>query len=90
MNCTSYLLLFVVTVTGAVNIYPYPNDPAEHPDYDRYSVKHPTYSTFGDKPKFEAFRSFQLQNLHIVNYKEDIDKFLLLDNSSLYRIRDLA
>ncbi|XP_065912726.1 uncharacterized protein [Dysidea avara] len=83
MRYTSYFLIHMITLTGAVNIYPHLNDPAEHPDYDRYSVKHPTYSTFGDKPKFEALRSFQLQNLHIVNYKEDIDKFLLLDNTSL-------
>lgn len=79
------LLLFVcvVNLSAAVNIYPYLNDPGDHPDYERYFVKHPTYSTFGGKPQFAALRGFQIENLHVVNYQQDIDLYLLNDDTSL-------
>ena len=77
------LFLGAVSLSGAVNIYPYLNDPSSHPDYERYFVKHPTYSTFGDKPQFAALRTFQIENLHVINYQEDIDQFLLRDDTSL-------
>ena len=77
------LFLHVMHWSDAVNIYPYLNDPSGHPDYARYIVKHPTYSTFGGKPQFEALRSFQIENLHVVNYQQDIDKYLLQSDTSL-------
>ena len=76
-------LFYVLHSSDAVNIYPYLNDPSSHPDYERYIVKHPTYSTFGGKPQFEALRSFQIENLHVVNYQQDIDKYLLQSDTSL-------
>ena len=84
MKCSiCFLFLWVVNLSGAINIYPYINDPGTHPDYTRYIVKHPTYSTFGGKPQFAALRSFQIESLHVVNYKQDIDQYLLRDNTSL-------
>ena len=76
-------LCVLVSLSGAVNIYPYLNDPSDHPDYNRYIVKHPTYSTFGGKPQFATLRSFQIEDLHVVNYKQDIDQYLLQENTSL-------
>ena len=84
MECSIFfLLLWVVNLSRAINIYPYMNDPGTHPDYDRYIVKHPTYSTFGGKPRFATLRSFQIESLHVVNYEQDIDQYLLRDNTSL-------
>jgi len=73
----------MINLNGAVNIYPYLNDPSDNPDYDRYVVKHPTYSTFGGKPQFATLRSFQIENLHAINYEEDIDQYILQDKTSL-------
>ena len=66
----------------SVNIYPYLNDPSTHPDYERYPVKHPTYRTFDNGPKFMTLRSFKIHDF-VVDYKRDIDLYLLNPKTSL-------
>ena len=82
MNPTVAILFCLFCLCRSVYIYPYLNDPSTHPDYERYAVKHPTYRTFGDGPKFMTLRSFQIHDL-VVDYKSDIDLYLLNPATSL-------
>jgi len=58
-------------------IYTHPMDPREHPDYDRYYTQPPHAEIFGNRIRFTSLRNFTLQDNKLVNYREEIEKYVV-------------
>jgi len=56
-------------------VYSHLLDPTEHPDFNRRSVRPPTWATFDGRTRFTVLRGFEVQDGKIVNYKKALDKF---------------
>ena len=78
------LLCHCIGLSGSLRLYTTPPDPADHPDYDRYAVRHPTPATFDSSTKFATLRSFQIDNTSmVVNYPVDLESYCLNPSTSL-------
>ena len=50
-------------------------EPREHPDYDRRSVKPPTWETFKNRTQFTCLRGFGQEGDRLVGFADEIEKF---------------
>jgi len=50
-------------------------EPREHPDYDRRSVKPPTWETFKNRTQFTCLRGFGIKDGQLVGFAEELEKF---------------
>lgn len=55
--------------------YPYLLDPTAYPDFQRRSVRVPTWETFDHLPQFTTLRTFTEREGRLVNYQEDLDLY---------------
>ncbi len=69
-------------VTTVVH-YPYLLDPSEHPDYERYHVRMPTWETFENRTQLTTLRGFSVQNGKLVAFREELDRYV---NAGLGRV----
>jgi len=67
----------------AVTHYPYLLDPAEHPDYERYHVRMPTWETFENRTQLTTLRGFSVQDGKLVAFREELDRYV---NAGLGRV----
>ena len=83
--CTvcALLLVFIPPSAKAVRVYTFLPNPRENPDYERYSVPHPSLEVFNPLPQFATLRSLPLNNTHLINYTQLIDKYCLNPNTAL-------
>ena len=78
------LLCHCIRLSGSLRLYTTHPDPADHPDYSRYAVRHPTPATFDNSTKFATLRSFQIDNTSVVvNYSVDLESYCLNPSTSL-------
>jgi hypothetical protein len=56
-------------------VYSHLLDPREHPDYDRRSVKPPSWDTFENRTQFTCLRGLAVEDDRIVGYAEEIEKY---------------
>ena len=55
--------------------FPYLAKPDDHPDYERRSIRVPTWDTFGNETHFIALRGFAAKDGRLVDYVEEIERY---------------